>query len=387
MRRPHPLLLVLSSLLFSLSALAEEAFSELPFSVSYDGGLRLKDAVGRYDAKLQVGLQPLLELESLDEGAAGRALEAAFLLRRARVTLGGRALLPALSFKLQLGFDRGAVTLKDGWLEYALIDDVLELRVGQWKRPFSRQQITSGFAQQFVDRAITNSAFDAGRDIGIALKNNYERSPTFEYVLGVFNGTGESPRLLGDVLVDEEGVGEIVRGRLTNVPTLFRPAIVGRVAYNFGDIKGYAEPDLEGGGLRLSVGMSGRADFDLDGGDDGQLLGEIDAILKMGGLSASGAIFGSLEQEGEGFFEQAPSALGLCAQTGYVILDRYEPAARYAVVAPFGEPRLHELTAGFSVYFLGHAFKWMNDVSLLTTEGDDVFETDVRFRSMLQARF
>ena len=66
----------------------------------------------------------------------------------------------------------------------------LHLRVGQWKRPFSRQQLTSSGKQEFVDRSLTDKAFGAGRDVGMMVHNNFTRAKGLEWAAGVFNGNG-----------------------------------------------------------------------------------------------------------------------------------------------------------------------------------------------------
>jgi hypothetical protein len=85
--------------------------------------------------------------------------------------------------------------------------DNVWLRAGQWKRPFSRQQIGSSGRLELTDRSITDKAFGAGRDIGLAVHNNYEKSPDLEWALGVFNGTGDGARLVPTFNGDGEVTG------------------------------------------------------------------------------------------------------------------------------------------------------------------------------------
>ncbi len=65
------------------------------------------------------------------------------------------------------------------------------LRLGQFKTPFSLQQLTSSGNQQFVDRAITDAKFAPGRDQGIVLHGRTSGG-AFGYEAGAFNGSGES---------------------------------------------------------------------------------------------------------------------------------------------------------------------------------------------------
>lgn len=337
---------------------------DAPVVVGYEGGLYAQDPAGRWRARLRINLQPRLFATTVDE-AGNEALVAAFVLRRARVTLSGSALLPALSFRLQTAFDLGVVQLTDAWVQYALVDDLLSLRAGRWKRPFSRPFIGSSFELEFVDLPITERAFDAGRDLGVALGNDYEQSPPLEYVIGVFNG-------------DEVPV---------EVALPFRPAVVGRLGVNLGGIDGYEEADFEGGPLRLAVAASGRLDLDLDGSGDGRVLAEVDGVAKAYGGSMSAGLYLELAQQGAGALALAPSQVGARVQGGYVYLGTLEPALRYAVVAPVGGVRRHEGVAAFSVYFVEHAFKWQSDFSLLVFEDAGAVTTGARARTQLTFSF
>ena len=98
-----------------------------------------------------------------------------------------------------------------------------------------------------MDRAITDDAFGRGRDVGFAVHNNYEKSPTFEWVIGVFNGTGVKSSLSGDVEVDTNtGEGDITSGKFSNVPYHFNHTVVALVGYTHVDIKDYIASEYDG---------------------------------------------------------------------------------------------------------------------------------------------
>ena len=147
--------------------------------------------------------------------------ESAFSIPRARLTLKGHIYHKDLKYKLETDFGKGAVTAKDFVIDYAIKPKTFHFRIGQSKRPFSRQQINSSGRLSLVDRAITDKAFGAGRVIGFSFHNNYEKSPTFEWALGLYNGTGDKGRLEGKVETStSSGAGEISSGKFNNVPEI-----------------------------------------------------------------------------------------------------------------------------------------------------------------------
>lgn len=355
----------------------------LPVTAGYDKGFFIKSA----DEPFKLNLGGRLQARFTWAGLQEEPNEAFFSIPRARFHMKGYAFTKDLTYKFQADFGKGFTSLKDFYAQYAFIPKVLELRVGQFKRPFARQQINSSGKLEFVDRAITDKSFEAGRDIGFMVSDNYEKSPEFEYALGLFNGTGAAPWFSGKA---DEGR---VSGKFTNVPDRFRPALVFRVGYNYGGIKGYSEPDLEGGGFRLAVGGSGMADFDVND-EASDIRGELDFILKYEGLSVSSAVFLSTNQTGAEFFEQKYAKFGLYAQLGYVINGLVQPVLRYALVAPNSENNpdgigdTTEATGGVSLYFFKNKFKWQTDAGLLMVQKDDApTQKDYVVRSQLQLTF
>lgn len=336
-------------------------------SVRYDRGFVIESADGAFSLKTQARVQVRYTLLSEEDPEAlddGRLTESHFAVQRARLTFGGKAFTDDLSYKFQSDFGKGAVNLKDFYVDYRIAGDV-RVRAGQYKRPFSRQQITSSGKQDLVDRAITDDYFGAGRDIGVAVHNNYEKSPVIEWAVGLFNGTGENL-----------------------VPDTLKPALVARVGYNYGGIDGYSEVDLEGGPLRFGVGASVLSELDLDGDDTSGIRSELDYVVKAHGFSTSGGLYFSTAQDGEGFAEQVSEAVGFHLQAGYTFGQTHQVAGRYALIAPQleGEGSLQEAAIGYSFYRFKHGFKWQTDLTMGLDEGQS-FGDDVRLRTQLQLSF
>ena len=159
-----------------MPAVLEAEPEEAPAKVGYEKGFFIESGDGDHRLAIAARLQARYTYHEVEAGPD----TSAFSIERARLKLEGHAFTKDLTYVFQSDFGKGAVTLKDYYGDYRIAPELLHIRAGQWKRPFSRQQITSSGSQELVDRAITDSAFGAGRDIGIALHNNYEKSPTFE---------------------------------------------------------------------------------------------------------------------------------------------------------------------------------------------------------------
>lgn len=352
--------------------------------VAYDKGLSIKSADGQYALKL--GVRAQLRAEVLRTEAADE-LQARFLLPRMRLQLDGHALGPANAYKLEFELSgSGNPNLKDYYVDHAF-SPALRLRVGQWKRPFNRQELVSDFASAFLERSITNGFAGGGRDLGIAVHNGYEKSPEgLEWAFGVFNGTGDR----GRQTLDCEDIMDITTCTPTtpsNVPADFGPILVARVGWNQGGIKGYSEGDYEGGPLRLAVGASYKADLrdlaeDANGDLQIQHAAEVDAMVKLQGFDLSGAVL--LVKRGS-----ADPLFGFYVQPGAFVLPK-----QVQLAARFGwhqddrdmiDSRMEAMGA-INWFFSGHSYKWMTDFGVVqTAAAEDV--TDFQARTQLQLVF
>jgi hypothetical protein len=354
---------------------------EEPATVGYEKGFFIEQGIN------SLAIQARVQTRYTHLSTDGGPNEDALAIQRARLTLKGNVLLSELSYKFQADFGKGAVALKDFYFDYCLFDSTLCFRPGQYKRPFSRQQITSSGNLEFVDRALTDKAFGAGRDIGVMIHDDYERSPTFEYAIGLFNGTGEKPVLSGSGEADlATGEVEVSDGSFDNVPDMWHPALVLRLGYNHGDIKGYSEADLEGGGFRLGVAGGVEAHFDTDGGDDSVVKYQADAVVKGHGLSAGMALYQTSEQDGAGFGDRATGDGGGHFQLGYVLAGAFQPVLRYGYVDPrnSGANNLREeYELGLNYYADKHNLKVQGDVAALTDAADETTDWRVRLQAQL----
>lgn len=282
----------------------------------------------------------------------------------------------------------GSKILRDANINYRFIDEA-QIRLGQFKVPFLRQELTSDANQQFVDRSIVVDAFKPSYDIGAALNGKIAKGLA-EYTIGVFGGAGQTT------------------GRSTN-DNLF----AARVAVNpFGDVA-YSEADLDRSAKPLlAVGAdyfrntvkkgepmnSTYASTGWFGGNTtvfatGQK-GDIDAVsgditFKWMGASLTGEyVFAQAERQDNGALLRAH---GFYAQAGYMILPQLEAAFRYSWMDPnrdVANDQRSEQIGAISYYFAKHALKLQADVGNLHTQtGLATSTNEMQYRLQAQITF
>ena len=356
----------------------------------YDKGFKIaSDDDGKsYSLTINGLLQAQFNLLATEDGVGKSNDTYAFELTRARIILKGHLGSKALTFKLFPDMGKGAgFMLREFYVNYAF-SDAVQLRVGQWKRPLSRQFLASSSTLGFVDRALTEKAFGTGFDIGLALHNNYEASPELEWVVGLFNGPGDVPKASGTVAVPAGATsGTLGSFSTTNVPKQVYPVVVARVGYNVGAMKGegYTELDLNPDkGFRLGVAASGLFDLGLDD-EVGAIVGGFDFVLKHSGFTALGNVFARTITGDDGGFD----AFGVQVDASYVIGGTVAPMVRFARVMPDDDTKAttQELALGAAVLFSGHSLKWVTDVAAMGSEVGGDSTTDWRVRTQLQTAF
>ncbi|HEU0031107.1 MAG TPA: hypothetical protein VFQ53_10780 [Kofleriaceae bacterium] len=338
---------------------------------------------------LRIGFKNHLRFESTRATEEGSEFQNHFLIVRSRLQLDGNAFATTNRYKLELALgDAGSFGfIRDLYVERRVRPAPVWLRLGQWKEPFNRQELVSDFAGEFNERAITAQFAKGGRSMGFAIHNDYEKSPEgLEWVVGIFNtfaGGADKPDV-GTTCTADAATGKITckTGSPTTVPLDFDPALVARVGWNSGDVKGYSEGDLEGGPLRWGVGLAYKIDFANFGNSDNISHGvEADLMVKVNRLGFEGGVYGMKIAPGD--FE-----LGAFVQPGYfVVPKKVQVAGRFAFV-PVGDRTSLEIRAAFNWLWEGHAWKWMTDVGMLQLTGENAMgvkdDPDFQIRSMWQ---
>lgn len=354
-------------------------------TAGYDKGFFIHSSDDKFTLLITGRVQPFYSLTRTSTASTGpddRIVDYKNQLevRRARLVLEGNLHGKDLTYKFQSDFGKGLVTLKDFHFDARVTGDVW-FRAGQWKRPFSRQQITSSGRLEVSDRAITDRAFGAGRDVGLAIRNSYEKSPELEWTVGVFSGFGDAPKVTGTTTNDPmTNTGTISGGTLTNVAAKFKPAVVGRVGINRGGIKGYSEADLEGGPLRWGAGASLWLEGDFDDDKKSNQRMELDYVVKANGFSSTGSFYAMTDQDttaDSSVTDFETSLVGFHLQAGYMLDKKWQAVGRYALV---NDPRTKSITAkdqqeislGGNFYAHGHDAKFAGAVRFIKT-GDTSF--------------
>jgi phosphate-selective porin OprO/OprP len=116
-----------------------------------------------------------------------------FRVKQARFYFQGKAFVEGFTYKFQWE-GNGGVTLRDAYGNYVITKGV-QIRAGQFKVPYSRQELTSSGKLQFMNRSIVTDFFAPGRDVGIMGHNvhMFGENPddmALEWALGFFNGDG-----------------------------------------------------------------------------------------------------------------------------------------------------------------------------------------------------
>jgi hypothetical protein len=361
----------------AVEAPAAPAKGGSPVNVSYDKGLSFASEDEAFHLKITFRNQIRLEVARATDD--GEEFESHFVIPRSRLQAEGNVFGKSNRYKLEFGLgDRGSFSfVKDLFIEKKLgSGGPLWLRVGQWKRPFNRQELVSDFASEFNERAITADFVGGGRDLGISLHNDYEKSPDgLEWALGVFNGFNggaDRPRLTTTCTADAMGTITCVNANPSNFPADFGPTVAARLGWNMGGIKGYSEGDLEGGPLRLAAGVSYKIDLaNLEEGDEDSTADNLshgaqaDVMLKVEGLSVLGGVYLMKLKSND-------AQLGGMLQAGYFLSPKkIQVAGRFAMHQTANDD-LNEIEAraAFNWYFQGHAWKLATDIGFLDEIGD-----------------
>src|SRR5215470_9662550 len=192
--------LALGVILLAFSARAEEivdapdpATPPPPKPIEYVEyrGVVFRTPDNLFEASLGFNLQFRFTHFDLDSAAGGVDANE-FRVRRFKLFFSGFALDPRLTWRLQLEFASTAANriLDDAWLNWKFAD-YLSVQGGQYKTPYSREELYNDGFLQFPERAIAVDAFKPSRDVGVMAAGSICNN-LFAYQAGVFGGDGQS---------------------------------------------------------------------------------------------------------------------------------------------------------------------------------------------------
>lgn len=152
----------------------EKAQGPETMKVYWDKGLRLKSMDGAF--KLKIGGRVMADWAWMDadeeiETALGE-LEGDAEFRRARFYMSGD-IYDNVGYKLQIDFAGGDADLKDAYLSFDNLVPIGELKVGNFKEPFSLEELTSSKYITFMERALPVEAFSPSRNMGFGVSNTF----------------------------------------------------------------------------------------------------------------------------------------------------------------------------------------------------------------------
>jgi phosphate-selective porin OprO/OprP len=334
--------------------------------VGYKKGAYIKTKDDNYLLKLNVRVQGFYAYQ----GREDREDTSTFRVRRARLLASGNAVYPWMKYGTQITLEGDSASLRDAWIESAYFD-YSKIRLGQYKVPFDREFLTSGFSLQLIDRSIANDEFSLRRDIGLQFAGNLFQD-RFNYAVGMFNGSGANQ--------SNQNNDFMYVGRMVYMP-------FGSYPYSQGALD---TPDRS----KLAIGLAGAYLPSLEPGERDSLAGRLgntnivsvtsdvyeltaDVAFKYQNISFEGGYyFRNIDpEEPTPFGEQ--DADGFYLQLGYFFIPKkFEVAARYSWADPDNPNTIEnneqtEYTAGLSYYISGHDLKLQANYSLYTIETPD----------------
>jgi phosphate-selective porin OprO/OprP len=314
-------------------------------------------------------------------------------LKRIRIIAQGYAYTKNLNYKLELDARQLASSttnkgLLDAYANYKLIDEA-QIRVGQYKTPFGRQELTSDGALQFVDRSPVVDAFKHGYDIGAMLNGKIAGGLAY-YNIGGFGGAGQTTvrnsnnnaffarvavNPLGDMPYDEPDFEKIEKPLLSiganyffnTLKNTYTPASAGPPAVAASASLESAVPNYASSTGWLGKAQSGSSPwFNNTGKLDIDSFGA-DLAFKWMGVSLQGEyMFAQAENQHGGKLLRAQ---GFYAQAGYMIIPKtLEVAFRYSYLDPNRDKindAITEQIGSVSYYLDKHNVKLQADIGNL----------------------
>lgn len=364
------------------------------FKAGYDKGFFLESADGNFKTTMNIRGQFRVIVDDVDD----EDTVTDFDLARVRLYWKGHAFRPWFKYKLQVDIREDSFNLRDLVFDFAYNKQIVP-RVGQYKVPFSREQLTSSSALQFVDRSIVNEFFAFNRDVGVGVHGKIH--DMFFYEAGVFQGEGRNADE-GDF--NGEDSNFLWAGRILFSPIgkdlKFKQNFVKEPTVQIGAAIAGIDSDIVGEGSSALSDETDQELYEIRGGDYAALgasglqaiswAADIALLHPRANIEAEyiGTDFSPDGTDASDAYDQ-----GFRVQGGVFLIPKVlEIAARYAYI-DFDEDvgdldSLWEITPAISYYLGEHRWKIQADYSFIQEEDIDGVETDEnRFRVQLQAYF
>ena len=324
----------------------------------YDEGLEFQTADGMFRLHISNRAQLRFTLNDLD----GRSSEGSFDAARYQLNFAGRA-FGEWAFRIQANFADGSETseflLEDAYTQF-IRRRMAQLRVGQGKVFFGRQQLTESTDLQFISRSIASERFAHGRDVGLTLIGE-NSNDTYAYQVGVYNGSGINKD-------EDDNIDYMGAARLVVTP-------FGR--YELGETD-FSRPATS----RLSVGVSAMANTigTEDIAETRVSRGCLEAAYKIHGWNLAAEFYTEsedIELDIGGELDEQDTD-GWYFQGGYLFESRFEVAVRYSEIErEAAEVDEQEFGVAGSYYFSGSRHKIQADFRRRDFDGGILDESTI----------
>jgi phosphate-selective porin OprO and OprP len=319
--------------------------------------------------------------------AAGDA-KGSFRIRRAKLKIDGWFYKTWLQYEFQVNWPAVSGSNPGALLEDAAVNwDVTHgkrrfmVKVGQFKVPFGRQQLTSANNQQFADRSQVSDTYARGRETGVQLWGRVF-GDRLEWRAGAFNGNGLT-RTTNDndafqynarVTWQPNGLHPLASAMGTSGPLLSDADLESKDKPIWALAASFEKNDLHR--TTTSVDLEDTV-FGFDG------------LFKYRRFSAVGEIFlREREPEATATGEAAArfDSNGWYVQAGYLLNTRrtWEVAGRYGTLDPSslrsGDDQT-EVRAGVSYYYHKHTLKLVADYGRLRNKQTGTTNGELRVQS------
>ncbi len=331
--------------------------------VKYVKGAVIKTPDDNYSIKLNASLQGIFSYNNPDNSES----ESTFRLRRGRIIASGNVYAPWLKYSTQITLEGSRAAVRDAYVEAAFNKSFIP-RLGQYKVPFDREYLDSGFSLQLIERSIASSEFSLQRDMGLQISSK-KIFDSIDYSVGLFNGSGANQNNVDN---DYMYVGRLVWSPFDSYP-YSESAVDNPSSPVFSlALAGAYMPGLEPGERATLAGNLGNTSIVPVESNVSQWTADL--AYKSGGFSFMGGYhYRNIDpKDVTSFGEQ--NARGYYIQGGFFFVPKhFEIAGRYAFIDPDNPEKISdnektEYTVGLNYYLSGHNVKAGINYSLFSTE-------------------
>lgn len=353
-------------------------------TAGHDGHFFLSSADGNFHLELagQIQFRYVFNHQDNDDAGSIDSTRQGFEVRRAKLVFSGHIIDPTIQYKVNGAFDRliGTFRLEDAYIKKNY-DNGWNIKVGQFKLPFLREELVSSKRQLAVDRTLMNEEDNQDRSQGIQFEYQGE---SFKFSTAISDGFGSKNS--GALVEDIEAFAGTAR-----VEILFDGNW--KQFKDFTSFNGEDFAFMLGGAVHYQVDEYGT----VTGPEEKRFVWTVDGSLEFGGANMFAALVG------RHLDNASKDQYGFAVQGGVFFTDDWEAFARYEWI-DFDTTSIEDLsiiTFGVNRYFDKHNLKWTTDVGIGLNEVDAQFsssgagwradttgeDTQIVIRSQLQLLF